>query len=591
MLNMRKVKAGSKANQHSAAEKFRPMVASVKALTSGTLTCSFPTDSAIVAGQTIYMEFYYKFNNGETAIDPAKTVLNRNVGNVSPRLISHAAFTDIDNNPGHIFKYVMLVKDTASLGADAIELTFQTQAIGATVPVTCNCKYYVLPDNCLEDETITVSFDKGVILDETAPSTVSVDLNELNSIGHITGTIRYTMPASATATDKQHQNIQVVLQPTSMSRSVCEQVFYFSSDTNQPNKNYPDKLYNYVEKAPGTYVGGYILNLTMDASGTFAETKFRLYPCGKDAGYLIFTIGASTFSFATYETQGLFIEGVKPEFQGYSLYFDNTSGSHLADDLSWAYMHFKTVEEAPSNFVGDILIVFHQAIYIDQMGTRMPTELKCIGIYDVPLSVNPNIRTFGFETKELMVREDYPGTTISNDAKNYLYYVVAEKGGNVGCSEKKILIVEEIQEYTPAETGSFLAPVFIDIDGNEVTNGEVINGRRIGHGLPNEKMYYRIPVENNLLAGDKIDSFLTLNYYNHGKQSPSMSKYFLTDYEVTAQDVAKKYIEREIAYSDLCYCDSDPYGIVSSRFEVWYTVKGNVSGNSSLLNLPIDTVM
>lgn len=592
MLNMRKIKSVEKFKANQYIREARPVSSYVNALTQGGLTCSFPTKKGVLRGQTVYLEFYYKYQGAEIALDPKATKMDVVSKNIVPKLQGEGEFTDIDGLKGYMLKYSFTVPGNTALGDKAIDLTLTVQALGAATPVTCNCQYYVLDVNNDSDDEITVTFDNSQIVDLSAPGTLNSDLSNLAGVTYITGTVTYKRNITKFPGDVDHQDIQLYLHPTSMLQPVCEDVFFITSDTNQgPGKLYPDMQYHYVNNLTTTKVGGFVINLDNDAVSKVGVAKFRIYPCGKDAGFLVMAVSSGSPGIDSSESKGIFIEGIAPEYMGYSMYFEDTDGDVLNEDQQTVNMHFKSLEDVQSEldyggFINDTILVFNETSYIDAMGTPVNGERTFLGRYDVPSQPMKTIYPFEFDTTELLVQDD------TNQAKNRLSYIVAEHSGNVAISEHKKLIVTKAVPVTPPKKGTLKSPTFIDISGTEMISGGIINKHRIGNGLPGEHMYYRIPVTRNLTAGEIINSKIELSYYDDGNYVYSnLPDRLLHSYEITAADVTLGYHQVEVMYEDLCNCNSDPSGTTSSKLIIWYATEGGVEAVSSALSLSIDTVM
>lgn len=592
MLNMRKIKSVEKFKVDQYIRECRPVSSHVNALTQGTLTCSFPSKKAILRGQTVYLEFYYKYQAAETGIIPSATLMTVVNKTVAINKQGEGEFTDIDGLKCYMFKYSFTVLDNVSLGDDAIDLTLTVKAVGAAAPVTCNCQYYVLEENKLFGDEVTISFDKSQVVDFNAPEALKDDLSNLYGVTYITGTVTYKRDLTKFSGDETHQDIQLYLRPEQMSKSVCENVFFVTSDTNQdPSKLYPDRQYFYIDKLKPSGLDGFVVNLENDLVSKTGVAKFRIYPCAKDAGFLVMTVSSGSPCIETSDSKGLFIEGIAPEYMGYSMYFENTEGDVLDSEQQKVNMHFKSLEDVESElgyggFIGDTILVFNQATYIDGMGTEVTGDLTFLGRYEVPSKENKAIYPFEFDTTALFVRDDV------NNAKNRISYIVAERSGNVAISEHKKLIVTKAIPVPPPQKGTLKSPTFIDVSGAEMVSGGIINKHRIGNGLPGEHMFYRIPVTENLTVGTVINSKIELTYYDGGKPVYSnLPDRLLHSYEIIPADVTLGYYQVEVMYEDLCNCNSDPSGATSSKLVIWYETEGNVEEESSALILSIDTVM
>ncbi|EFH7843630.1 hypothetical protein GJ336_19730 [Escherichia coli] len=592
MLNMRKIKAVEKFKADQYLREARPVSSYVNAINQGQLTCSFPTKKGVLRGQTIYLEFYYKYQVGETAIDPTATKMDVASKNVMPKLQGEGEFTDIDGLKCYMLKYSFIVLDNVSPGDDAIDLTLTVQAKGAATPVTCHCQYYVLVGNTYNDDELSISFDKSQIVDFNAPEELNEDLSNLSGVTYITGTVTYKRNLVDFPGDETHQDIQLYLRPTSMHQAVCENVFFMTSDTNQEaGKLYPDMQYHYVGNLNSSGIDGFVINLENDSKSKSGVAKFRIYPCSKDAGFLVMTASSGSQYTDTSDSNELFIEGTPPEYMGYSMYFEDTDGDFLDEEEQTVEMHFKSLEDAESEpdyggFIGDTIFVFNETMYIDGMGLLVNGPRTFLGRYDIPSKPNKVIYPFEFDTTQLLVRDNV------NNGKNRISYIVAERNGNVGLSEHKKLIVTKAVPVTPPQIGVLKAPTFIDVSGAEMVSGEIINKHRIGNGLPGEHMYYRIPVAGNLTAGTIINSKIELTYYDDGKPVYSnLPDRLLHSYEITPADVTLGYYQVEVMYEDLCNCNSDPTGTTNSKLVIWYETEGGDKEVSSALVLSIDTVM
>ncbi|WP_426472852.1 hypothetical protein [Escherichia marmotae] len=592
MLNMRKIKSVEKFKANQYIREARPLSSHVNALTQGTLTCSFPSKNATLRGQTVYLEFYYKYQGTENAMDINATQISvvGDIFKISPQ--GNEGFTDIDGLKCHLFKYSFTVPDSAPLGDNAIDLTLSVQAQGSATPVKCNCQYYVLDGNKDDDDEIIVSFDNSQVVDLAAPETLNDDLSNLAGVTYITGTATYKRNLKKFPGDETHQNIQLYLRPESMSKSVCEDVFFMTSDTDQgAGKSYPDMQYHYVDNTTTNIMNGFVINLENDPSSKMGVAKFRIYPCAKDAGFLVMTVSSGSPYTDTSDAKGLFIEGISPEYMGYSMYFEDTDGDVLDAEQQKVNMHFKSLEDVESElnyggFINDMILVFNQATYIDDMGMSVTDAPAFLGRYEVPSKPNKAIYPFEFDTTELLVRDE------TNNAKNRISYIVAERSGNVGISEHKKLIVTNAVPVTPPQKGTLKPPTFIDVGGEEMVSGGMLNKHRIGKGLPGEHMFYRIPVTGNLIAGTIINTKIELTYYDAGKPVYSnLPDRLLHSYEITVADVGLGYHQVEVMYEDLCNCNSAPPGNANSKLIVWYETEGSVEEESSALILSIDTVM
>ncbi|WP_130224500.1 hypothetical protein [Escherichia sp. E13S3] len=592
MLNMRKIKSVEKFKSEQYLRDVHPVTSHVNALTPGALTCSFPSQKGIVRGQTVYLEFYYKYQTGETALDPNATKLDVVSNNISADLQGQGEFTDTDGGKAYMYKYSFKVTSKVALGDNAIDLTFTVQAQGAGAPVTCNCQYYVLESNTDLDDEITISFDNTQVIDLNAPETLNDSYSNLSGVTCITGTVTYKRNLKKYPGDEKHQDIQLYLRPVSMAQAVFENVFFMMSDTNQGvAKSYPDMQYHYVSNLSSSKLDGFVINLENDSVSQTGVAKFRIYPCAKDAGFLVMTVSSGSQDIDTSDSKGLFIEGLTPEYMGYSMYFENTDGDVLDEDQQKVNLHFKSLEDAESEldyggFINDTILVFNEPTYVDLMGTEVIGNRTFLGRYEVPSKPQKTIYPFEFDTTALLVQDNV------NKAKNRLSYIVAERSGNVGLSEHKRLIVTKAVPVTPPKKGTLKSPTFIDVSGTEMVSGGIINKHRIGNGLPGEHMYYRIPVAGNLTAGDVINSKIELSYYDDDNYIYSnLPSRLLHSYEITPADVTLGYLQVEVMYEDLCNCNSDPLGTVSSKLIIWYETEGNIEAVSSTLILYIDTVM
>lgn len=592
MLNMRKIKSAEKFKSEQYLREIRPVASHINTLTPGVLTCSFPSQKSIVRGQAVYLEFYYKYQTGETALDPNATKMEVASKNIVPKLQGEGEFTDTDGSKAYMYKYAFNVSDKVSLGNNAIDLTLSVQALGASTPVACNCQYYVLESNSDLDDEVTISFDSSQIIDLNAPDTLNESYSNLSGVTYITGTVTYKRNLTKYPIDETHQDIQLYLRPMSMPQSVCEDVFFMMSDTNQGGaKLYPDMQYHYVSNLTTSKVDGFVISLENDSATKTGVAKFRIYPCAKDAGFLVMTVSSGSPDIDTSDSKGLFIEGIAPEYMGYSMYFENTEGDTLDADQQKVDLHFKSLEDKESEqdyggFINDTILVFNDPTYVDLMGTAVIGAQTFLGRYEVPSKPQKTIYPFEFDATALLVQDD------TNKAINRISYIVAERSGNVGISEHKRLIITKAVPVTPPEIGALKSPTFIDVSGAEMVSGDIINKHRIGSGLPGEQMYYRIPVAGNLKAGDIINSKIELSYYDDGKPVYSnLPGRLLHSYEITAADVTLGYYQVEVMYEDLCNCNSDPSGATRSKLVIWYETEGNIKDVSSTLILYIDTVM
>lgn len=592
MLNMRKIKAVEKFKSEQHLRDVHPVSSHVNALTPGVLTCSFPSQKGIVQGQTIYLEFYYKYQNAEIAMDPDAIKMDVASNNIFPELQGEGEFTDTDGNKVYMYKYSFNVTNKVAPGDKAIDLTLTVQALGSAAPVTCNCQYYVLESNTDLDDEVTISFDKSQVIDLKAPETLNESYSNLSGVSCITGTVTFKRNLMKYPGDENHQNIQLYLRPANMLQAVCEDVFFMMSDTNQGvSKLYPDMQYNYVSHLTTSNIDGFVINLENDLASKTGVAKFRIYPCAKDAGFLVMTVSSGSSDTDTSDSTGLFIEGIAPEYMGYSMYFENTDGDVLEEGQQTVNMHFKSLEDAESEpnyggFINDTILVFNDPTYVDLMGTQLMDSQVFLGRYEVPSQPQKTIYPFEFDTTTLRVQDNV------NKAKNRISYIVAERSGNVGISEHKRLIVTQATPVTPPKKGTLKSPTFIDVSGTEMVSGRIINKHRIGNGLPGEHMYYRIPVTGNLTAGDVINSKIELSYYDDDNYVYSnLPARLLHSYEIKPADVTLGYLQVEVMYEDLCNCDSDPSGKVSSELIIWYETEGNIKAVSPALILYIDTVM
>ncbi|RZM92080.1 hypothetical protein D9741_20245 [Escherichia sp. E14V7] len=543
-------------------------------------------------GQIIYLEFYYKYQNAEIAMDPSAIKMDVASKNILPKPQGEGEFTDTDGSKVYMYKYSFNVPNNIALGDKAIDLTLTVQALGAAAPVTCHCQYYVLESNTDLDDEITISFDDTQIIDLNAPETLNDSYSNLSGVTYITGTITYKRNLTKYPGDETHQDIQLYLRPVSMAQAVFENVFFMMSDTNQGGgKAYPDMQYHYVSNLTSSKLDGFVINLKNDSASKTGVAKFRIYPCAKDAGFLVMTVSSGSPDIDTSDSKGLFIEGITPEYMGYSMYFENTDGDILDEDQQKVNLHFKSLEDAESKpdyggFINDTILVFNEPTYVDLMGTAVIGDRTFLGRYEVPSKPQKTIYPFEFDTTELMVQDNV------NKAKNRISYIVAEHSGNVGISEHKRLIVTKAIPVTPPKKGTLKSPTFIDVSGTEMVSGGIINKHRIGNGLPGEHMYYRIPVAGNLTAGDVINTKIELSYYDDDNYVYSnLPSRLLHSYEIMPADVTLGYLQVEVMYEDLCNCNSDPFGTTSSKLIIWYETEGNAEAVSSTLILNIDTVM
>ncbi|TGC21357.1 hypothetical protein CQJ27_25265 [Escherichia sp. E1130] len=178
-------------------------------------------------GQIIYLEFYYKYQNAEIAMDPSAIKMDVASKNILPKPQGEGEFTDTDGSKVYMYKYSFNVPNNIALGDKAIDLTLTVQALGAAAPVTCHCQYYVLESNTDLDDEITISFDDTQIIDLNAPETLNDSYSNLSGVTYITGTITYKRNLTKYPGDETHQDIQLYLRPVSMAQAVFENVFFY----------------------------------------------------------------------------------------------------------------------------------------------------------------------------------------------------------------------------------------------------------------------------------------------------------------------------------------------------------------------------
>ncbi|TGC05116.1 hypothetical protein CRG93_25635 [Escherichia sp. E2593] len=134
--------------------------------------------------------------------------------------------------------------------------------------------------------------------------------------------------------------------------------------------------YHYVSNLTSSKLDGFVINLKNDSASKTGVAKFRIYPCAKDAGFLVMTVSSGSPDIDTSDSKGLFIEGITPEYMGYSMYFENTDGDILDEDQQKVNLHFKSLEDAESKpdyggFINDTILVFNEPTYVDLMGTAV----------------------------------------------------------------------------------------------------------------------------------------------------------------------------------------------------------------------------